>query len=144
MALRYCHVSMMCKINKSEIPGGPLSFFDALFGRCTAFYGHFLIDAVTSEGSTHISLSYVTEKSWVFLFNVGSGFYLRLSGQQWTWADTGCFKYVWQPVFNRVLCHLTILGLFVQCWLESLLTTCWTTMNRGRHRLFEICVVVCF
>ena len=48
-------MSMMCKINKSEIPGGPLSFFDALFGRCTAFYGHFLVDVVTSEGSTCIS-----------------------------------------------------------------------------------------
>ena len=50
-------MSMMCKINKSEIPGGPLSFFDALFGRCTAFSGHFLVDVVTSEGSMHISSS---------------------------------------------------------------------------------------
>ena len=50
-------MSMMCKINKSEILGGPLSFFDALFGRCTTFYGHFLVDFVTSEGSTHISSS---------------------------------------------------------------------------------------
>ena len=50
-------MSMTSKINKSEIPGGPLSFFDALFGRCTAFYGHFLIDVVTSEGSTRISPS---------------------------------------------------------------------------------------
>ena len=48
---------MMCKINKFEIPGGPLSFFDALFGRFTAFYGHFLINFVTSEGSTGISSS---------------------------------------------------------------------------------------
>ena len=48
---------MMSKISKSEIPGGPLSFFDALFGRCTDFYGHFLVDVVTSEGSTHISSS---------------------------------------------------------------------------------------
>ena len=47
-------MSMTCKINKSEIPGGPLSFFHALFGRCTAFYGRFLVDVVTSEGSTCI------------------------------------------------------------------------------------------
>ena len=46
---------MTCKINKSEIPGQPLSFFDALFGRCTAFFGHFLVDVVMSEGSTRIS-----------------------------------------------------------------------------------------
>ena len=31
-------------------PGGPLSFFHALFGRCTAFYGHFLVDVGMSEG----------------------------------------------------------------------------------------------
>ena len=37
---------MMCKIKKSEILGEPLSFFDALFGRCTAFYGHFLVDGI--------------------------------------------------------------------------------------------------
>ena len=55
LALRYCHVSMTCKINKSEIPDRPFSFFHALFGRCTAFYGHFLVDVVTSEGSTSIS-----------------------------------------------------------------------------------------
>ena len=48
---------MMCKINKSEIPGGPLSFFQALFGRCTAFYGHFLVNVVMSEQSTRISSS---------------------------------------------------------------------------------------
>ena len=48
---------MMCKINKSEIPGGPLSFFQALFGRCTAFYGHFPVNVVTSEQSTRISSS---------------------------------------------------------------------------------------
>ena len=50
-------MSMTCKINKSEIPGGPLSFFDAFFGRCIAFYGHFLVDVVTSEESTRMSLS---------------------------------------------------------------------------------------
>ena len=48
---------MTSKINKSEIPGRPLSFFHALFGRCTDFYGHFLVDVVTSEGSTRISPS---------------------------------------------------------------------------------------
>ena len=55
MALRYCHVSMMCKINKSEIPGEP--FFHALFGRYTSFYGHFLVNVGMSEGSTCISSS---------------------------------------------------------------------------------------
>ena len=50
-------MSVTCKINKSETPGGTLSFFDALFGRCTAFYGHFLVDVVTSEESTRMSLS---------------------------------------------------------------------------------------
>ena len=57
LALKHCHVSMTCKTNKSVKPGGPLSFFHALFGRCTAFYGHFLIDVLTSQGSTHISPS---------------------------------------------------------------------------------------
>ena len=37
LGLGYCHMSMTSKINKSEIPGGPLSFSYALFGRCTAF-----------------------------------------------------------------------------------------------------------
>ena len=46
---------MMCKINKSEIPGEP--FFHALFGRCTSFYGHFLVNVGMSEGSTCISSS---------------------------------------------------------------------------------------
>ena len=42
-------------------------------------------------------------------------------------------RYVWQSVFNRVLYHRTILGLFVQCWLGSLFTNCGTIMNRGWH-----------
>ena len=29
----------------------------------------------------------ITEKSWLFLFNVGLGVHLRLAGQQWTGAD---------------------------------------------------------
>ena len=40
---------------KSEKLGGPLSIFHAFFGRYTPFYGHFLVDDVTSEGSTCIS-----------------------------------------------------------------------------------------
>ena len=65
LALKHCHVSMTCKINKSVKPGEPLSFFHALFGRCTTFYGHFLIDVLTSEGSTRIShhLSHMTWSS---------------------------------------------------------------------------------
>ena len=53
-------MSMICKINTSEIPGRPLSFFHALFGICTAFYGLFLVHVVTSEGSTRISASLVS------------------------------------------------------------------------------------
>ena len=30
---------------------------------------------------------YITEQSWVFLFNVGSEVYLRIAGQPWTGAD---------------------------------------------------------
>ena len=52
-------MSMTSKINKSEIPSGPLSFFHALFSRCTAFYGHFLVDVITSQESTCISSSAV-------------------------------------------------------------------------------------
>ena len=48
---------MTSEINKSEISGRPLSFFHALFGRCTAFYGHFLVHVGTSEWSTRISSS---------------------------------------------------------------------------------------
>ena len=29
----------------------------------------------------------ITEQSWLFLFNVGSGVHLWLAGQQCTWAD---------------------------------------------------------
>ena len=49
---------------------------------------------------------YITEQSWVFLFNVGSGVYLRIAGQQWTGADidwNSCFwpfSYVY--VINQV------------------------------------------
>ena len=50
-------MTMMCKINKLEKPGGPLSIFHALFGRSAAFYGHFRADTVTSEWSTRISAS---------------------------------------------------------------------------------------
>ena len=30
---------------------------------------------------------YITEQSWLFLFNVGSGVHSRLAGQQWAGAD---------------------------------------------------------
>ena len=45
------------KQTKSEIPGGPLSIFHALFGRSTALFSHFLIDVLTSEGTGCISSS---------------------------------------------------------------------------------------
>ena len=48
-------MTMTCKINKLEKPGGLLGIFDALFGRSGAFYGYFRADIVTSEWSTRIS-----------------------------------------------------------------------------------------
>ena len=48
-------MTMTCKINKLEKPGGPQSNFHALFGRSAAVYGHFRADAVTSEWFTRIS-----------------------------------------------------------------------------------------
>ena len=87
MALRYCHVSMTCKINKSEIPGGPFSFFHALFGRCTAFYGSFLVDVMKSEGSTHISSSWTfPKKGWP-----SELMYFSTYGHRKTWLEE-CLK----------------------------------------------------
>ena len=57
MALRPCHLTVTCKINKLKKPGGPLGNFHALFGRSATFYGHFRADTVTSEWSTQISAS---------------------------------------------------------------------------------------
>ena len=39
------------------------------------------------SGSLVLTGYYITEQSWLFLFNVGSGAHLRLAGQQWTGAD---------------------------------------------------------
>ena len=50
-------MTMTCKINKLEKPGGQLRIFHTLFGRSAAFYGHFQADTVTSEWSTRISSS---------------------------------------------------------------------------------------
>ena len=47
-------MTMTCKMNKLEKPGGPLRIFHTLFGRSAAFYGHFRADTVTSELSTRI------------------------------------------------------------------------------------------
>ena len=61
--------------NNFQISGRPLSFLDPLFGRCTAFYGHFLVDVVTSEGvhlhtiislSIHYILNIITNKKLQF------------------------------------------------------------------------------
>ena len=57
---------------------------------------------------------------------------LAQSAQIYFCRKTGCFIYVWQPVFNWVLYHWTILALFVQCWLGSSFTACGTTMNTGQ------------
>ena len=39
------------------------------------------------SGSLVLTGYYITEQSWLFLFNVGSGIHLRLAGQQWTRVD---------------------------------------------------------
>ena len=62
LALSLCHMTMMRKINKLEKPGRPQGNFHALFGRSAAFYGHFWVDTVTSEWSTHISPSTVPKR----------------------------------------------------------------------------------
>ena len=36
------------------------------------------------SGSLFLTGYYITEQSWLFSFNVGSGVHLRLTGQQWT------------------------------------------------------------
>ena len=63
---------------------------------------------------------------------------LAQSAQIYFRRKTGCFKYVWQAIFNRVLYHWTILALFVQCWLGSSFTACGTTMNRSRLWLDQL------
>ena len=55
-------MTMTCKINKLEKPGGQLIIFQTLFGRSATFYGHFRADTVTSEWSTRISASECTEQ----------------------------------------------------------------------------------
>ena len=63
-------MTMTCKINKLEKPGGQLIIFQTLFGRSATFYGHFRADSVTSEWSTRISSSAVlTELSRTFKIN---------------------------------------------------------------------------
>ena len=73
LALSSCHMTMTCKINKLEKPGGPLGIFHALFVRSAAFYGHFRADAVTSEWSTCISSSTLrrmnTSTNWLINTN---------------------------------------------------------------------------
>ena len=53
-------------------------------------------------------IQYPTKQSWLFLFNVGSGVYLRFAGQQQTVADFDwninflCEFYMW--IFWKVFC----------------------------------------
>ena len=54
-------MTMTHKINKLEKPGGPQGNFHVLFGRSPTFYGHFRADAVTSEWSTGISSSHLSQ-----------------------------------------------------------------------------------
>ena len=57
LALSLCHMTMARKINKLEKPEGPQGNFHALFRRSAAVYGHFRVDALTSEWSTRIPSS---------------------------------------------------------------------------------------
>ena len=57
LALSPFHMTMTCKMNKLEKPGGQLRIFHTLFGRSAAFYGHFWADTVMSEWFTRISPS---------------------------------------------------------------------------------------
>ena len=57
LTLSPCHMTMTCKINKLEKPGGQLIIFQTLFSRSATFYGHFRADIGTSECSTRISSS---------------------------------------------------------------------------------------
>ena len=57
-------MTMTCKINKLEKPGGQLIIFQTLFGRSATFYGHFRADTVTSEWSTRISSSHSSTILW--------------------------------------------------------------------------------
>ena len=59
-------MTMTCKINKLEKPGGQLIIFHTLFGRSATFYGHFRADTMMSEWSTGISLSQYTNNSAIF------------------------------------------------------------------------------
>ena len=72
LALRPCHMTMTHKINQLEKPGEPQGNFHALFGRSSTFYGHFRVDAVTSEWSTRISLSHGNQCIMLF---------------KWEWCD---------------------------------------------------------
>ena len=78
-------MTMTCKINKLEKPGGQLIIFHVLFGRSAAFYGHFRADTVTSEWSTCISSSnkpsvqiYVNKIGKRVTFKIKSGYSLEL------------------------------------------------------------------
>ena len=78
LALSPCHMTMTCKINKLEKPGGQLRIFHTLFGRSAAFYGHFRVDTVTSEWSTRISSSILPQLYTISTHN--ASFYTLTSG----------------------------------------------------------------
>ena len=86
LALSPCHMTMTCKINKLEKPGGPLSIFHTLFGRSAAFYGHFRANTVTSEWSTRISTS---QDDLQIYLNEG--------------LQNGCFSRKFPKIFTRFI-----------------------------------------
>ena len=43
----------------------------------------------------------ITEQSWLFLINIGSGVHLRLAGQQWTGVDID-----WNSIINKIIALL--------------------------------------
>ena len=83
LALRPCHITMTCEINKLEKPGGPLGIFHALFGRSAAFYGHFQVDTVTSELCTRISSSTLMNIFWPASLSTFSWCFWREFSQSW-------------------------------------------------------------
>ena len=47
------------------------------------------------SGSLFLTGCYITEQSWLFLFNVGLGVHLQLARQQWTGDD-----FDWNNIIN--------------------------------------------
>ena len=51
------------------------------------------------SGSLFLTGYYITKQSWVFLFDVGSGVYLRIARQQWTGADIDWNSFLYKNIY---------------------------------------------